>query len=223
MTLKARLAQLLTENAVYPNPRWLVKFDGQPHNKGEEVYQHNFGKVLVAAEEAGSDNNQSDANSANKEPSSNEEVTESGPKPEMEELEEQHEAGLNNAGPSGSSEEEDGAENDVAKKKSVSFSNESSPALSDQSSQGASDAKKVSAREQRSRRRQAILEDEKAAPGSISNANAGKKRPLPKNVKNAAKKARADDNDECVKIKFLTGTLYLYRGRHRRAEFIRKI
>ena len=29
--------------------------------------------------------------------------------------------------------------------------------------------------------------------------------------------------EECVKVKFLTGTLYLYRGKRRRAEFVRRV
>ena len=31
------------------------------------------------------------------------------------------------------------------------------------------------------------------------------------------------EEEECVKIKFLTGTLFLYRGKRRRAEFIRRV
>jgi len=41
----------------------------------------------------------------------------------------------------------------------------------------------------------------------------------PKNVK---KQRKADDGN-CLKVKLLTGTLYLYRGKHARAEFVRRV
>ena len=47
--MNGRLAQLLTEGSS-PNPRWLVKFDGQ-HHKHEEMYERSFGKLLSQAEE----------------------------------------------------------------------------------------------------------------------------------------------------------------------------
>jgi hypothetical protein len=46
LTLRGKLVQLLTEGPS-PNPRWLVKFDGQPQ-KDEKMHERSFGKVLVS-------------------------------------------------------------------------------------------------------------------------------------------------------------------------------
>lgn len=81
-----------------------------------------------------------------------------------------------------------------------------SPTLSDASSSAFDNREairqaKLSAREERSRRRGRALA------------------PPVKRAKTVKKKA----DEDCVKIQLLTGTLYLYRGRHRRAEFLRKV
>ena len=70
---------------------------------------------------------------------------------------------------------------------------------------------KVSDREQRSRRRQEIIEqDPPPAAKRIKEA--------PRNT-NSKKKV---GDEEVIKVPMLTGTLYLYRGIRRRVEFIRK-
>lgn len=63
----------------------------------------------------------------------------------------------------------------------------------------------ASAREQRSKRRQA------QQPPSVSFS-----RPTKKSKTSKSK-------EPAIKIPMLTGTLFLYRGRHRRAEFVRKV
>jgi len=84
---------------------------------------------------------------------------------------------------------------------------------------------KVSAREARSRRRQAKID---VVGGSGSASGGGGKRPAGKSGNGGKnnKRARVGGNNtnskECVKIKFLTGTLYIYKGTHRHVEFIRK-
>jgi hypothetical protein len=89
---------------------------------------------------------------------------------------------------------------EASKKKSVTFSEE----VSDSSSSKV----RALAREQRSTRRQAKIQVDK-------------KRPL-KNSVPANKRVKTNNNEEVVMVQMLTGTLYLYRGLNRRAEFIRK-
>jgi len=193
-TLRARLAQLLTEGSS-PNPRWLIKFDGQPH-KDEEVYEHTFGRLLEAAEDVSdsgtnneapqqataaprrtNNNNNNDNNKPVRKPSSK--------------------------GSGGSSADE----NADVKKKSVTFSNQSSPLGSDES-----DTKNMSvtAREERSRRRQSLIEE-------VPNH---KRKPPPNNNNNKKAKRTKLQNEPVTKVKFLTGTLYIYRNGGR-AEFVR--
>lgn len=71
---------------------------------------------------------------------------------------------------------------------------------------------KVTSREQRSRRRQLILDDEEVPRDELMQGVA----PLPK-------KSKTQVSDEVVKIPMLTGTLYLYRGVKRSVAFIRKV
>lgn len=224
LTLRTRLAQLLTEGTS-PNPRWLIKFEG-PY-KDEEVYEHTFGAVLEAADDVSSDSPTDSRKSAPRPPSV-------GNAKKLSASTKAISAGANEAeqrstkGAEGNVEAaEDDAETNKAKK-SVSFSNENSPGGSEESSTPMTEAerKKVSAREQRSRRRQAII-DEHPAPllpgGAEASVPSNGKRRLGLNGKMKNKRSRGEGDDECVKIKFLTGTLYLYRGTNRRAEFVRRI
>ena len=110
------------------------------------------------------------------------------------------------------------------KKKSVTFS-ESSPVGSEgESSSGvpgeSAERKRAlaSAREQRSLRRQTKDDDDDGTTGAKRTRQGPiKNSGLPSN----SKRARRTD-DEVIKVPMLTGTLYLYRGLHRRAEFVRK-
>jgi len=97
--------------------------------------------------------------------------------------------------------------------KRVTFS-ESSPAASDDSSDGVKGG--VSAREQRSRRRQAKVQHE---PEVVHNTRKRSHAPLSEDANN--KKMR--NSEDAVVVKLLTGTLYLYKGAHRHAEFVRRV
>ena len=130
-----------------------------------------------------------------------------------------------------SSEDQSGAEVGKKKKKTVSFSQERQPTDTDASSPKDQASKKrglrskVSDREQRSRRRQQMIEEEAqtlpAAPASSNNNH--NKRPRPHGgMAQAAKKSKTGAKEEVIKVPMLTGTLYLYKGLRRRAEFIRK-
>jgi hypothetical protein len=99
--------------------------------------------------------------------------------------------------------------------KRVTFSDRSTTA-SDDSSGSLDHAKRVSAREQRSRRRQAKNETD---PPVVDDINRKRSR-APSNP-GPSKKMRGEE--EVVVVKLLTGTLYLYRGTQRRAEFIRRV
>lgn len=111
-----------------------------------------------------------------------------------------------------SSSDDDSAKNN--KRKNVTFS-ESSPVGSDTSSITDEKAdKRAKERKERIARRQAKIEEE-AQP----KRRADRDRDAYSN-----KRSRTDDDDdgEVIKVLMMTGTLYLYRGVHWRAEFVRK-
>jgi hypothetical protein len=70
----------------------------------------------------------------------------------------------------------------------------------------------ISSREQRSKRRQAAITEEIAQQPAAAQEPPTKKKKVQYN----------NGKEEVVKIQMLTGTLYLYKGRRRRAEFVRK-
>jgi hypothetical protein len=88
---------------------------------------------------------------------------------------------------------------------------------------------RMSAREARSRRRQAKIDED--APFTTTTATGGlgeeathsAKRRLRPPPNHGKKRQRQADDGEVVKVKLLTGTLYLYRGQHRRVEFVRRV
>lgn len=96
--------------------------------------------------------------------------------------------------------------------KRVTFS-EGSPTASDDSSAG---SKGVSARETRSRRRQVKVDNEAEV---VHNTRKRSRAPLATQQNNK----KMHNNEDVVVVKLLTGTLYLYRGAHRRAEFVRRV
>lgn len=65
------------------------------------------------------------------------------------------------------------------------------------------------------KKNQSVNHNSDAIP--VNNLQPGKTNTGKPSITNSSK------NEECVKIKLLTGTLYLYRGRNRRAEFIRRV
>ena len=86
---------------------------------------------------------------------------------------------------------------------------------------------RVSAREARTRRRQAMMEDATVAEPQqqqmARKPSASGKRKLTGAALLAQKNKRQRNDENCVTVKFLTGTLYLYRGPQRRAEFVRRV
>jgi len=230
---RGRLAQLLTEG-MSPLPRWLVKFDGQPY-KDEEMYELSFGKLLYSAAvevddngqdgtsgtEAYIDRNNNDGAVNNVETSSEGEKSDvaAGDKPSSKRAKsskksvqfgtkgsgDQHVNGRNGTHDASSPLEDD---NDDASNKSGSSGRNS----------------KASAREQRSHRRQAKIDEETLViPGTGMLVDG--KRALSSMTGPAAKKYKQNPelDSEVVKVKLLTGTLYLHRGAHRRVEFVRRV
>lgn len=216
-TLHGRLAYKLSVG-VTPNPRWLVTFDDHPH-KDEELYEKAFGDLIKSADE---------------------EAAPVGPPPRRARLSissnnsSVHSSRKPPRGGSGSSEEgekiDDKSDEKIDDKKinhkSVSFSEARAPAASAKPAT----AVRKAAREQRSLRRQAKIDTDVvpliAQPGGVvqqqlSNSITKKRRIPP--PKNNNKRLKSEEGEEVVKVILLTGTLYLYRGLHRRAEFIRRI
>jgi len=196
--VKGRLVYKLTEGPT-ANPRWLVAFDDKPAWKEEEVYEKAFGKHLSKFEEN---------------PTSNKNIIRSRHKSKKSIKSDPSE------NISTSSEAEETRPMPDPKKKAVTFT-DNSPTISEVelSPKSRKDRDRVSAREQRSLRRQAMVED--VVPQHPVLSSTGKRpRSTPPPPGNVSKKARKDG--EVIKVPMLTGTLILYRGLNRRAEFIRK-
>lgn len=123
---------------------------------------------------------------------------------------------------SASEEAETNAGAPVVDDKKVSFSAQSSEQDESSSQQEApgSGLRKRSAREQRSRRRQAHMD-------TVSSNGDGKRSNRSGNNGRSNKRPRIGGgvgDDEVIKIRMLTGTLILYKGPgRRRAEFLRRI
>lgn len=80
---------------------------------------------------------------------------------------------------------------------------------------------RVSAREARSKRRQAKIDEDVK---EVVPPTGAKRRPPVAPVNPKKRKAgEPGEGDDVVKVKLLTGTLYLYRGRDRRVEFVRRV
>eukprot|EP00934_Nitzschia_sp_Nitz4_P007897 Nitzschia sp. Nitz4//scaffold8_size234185//111215//112026//NITZ4_001262-RA/size234185-augustus-gene-0.267-mRNA-1//-1//CDS//3329559821//7887//frame0 len=207
--VRAKLAQLLTEGTS-PNPRWLITLLDPPF-KDEEVYEHIFGKVLNSDEESQAADSQSPADSGDV-PSD----TMNG-KSSQRSRSDSH--GTSSEGETG----DEGKDGSSVKNDTMDVDENGMSDL-DSSSMNGSKRGRVSAREARSRRRQAKIDDTVVVPPPLdSSVRSGKRRaPLPP-VK-AGKKSPMDGNGgNVVKVKYLTGTLYLYRGKRRRAEFVRRV
>ena len=114
-------------------------------------------------------------------------------------------------------------ETNSAKKRRVTFSLDvptpASPSISENSS--SKNEAKVSARAARSLRRQAKIETvaAKVAPRTSVAMKRGRKQ----NTTSTSKRGKAANDEEVVKIKLNTGTLYMYKGLNRRVVFVRRL
>ena len=226
---RGRLAQLLTEGPS-PNPRWLVKFDSQPY-KDEEMYERAFGKLLHSNEES---EEQPSAPTAS-------EVT-SGSNSRTKTSISVANAATEATNDSKSGASADGDKSDDAKKgknsngsskddattkaKAIPGSGTLSQDSADDSSPNDEASRsRASAREARSRRRQAMIDDAAVLPGTEILAGKRKMPPPPAHRSKQFKHGDTQyaEDGEVVKVKLLTGTLYLYRGAQRRVEFVRRV
>lgn len=208
--LEGRLAQFLSEGSS-PNPRWLVKFDGQPH-KDEEMYERLFGKLLSSVEEEDDQGDSGSLQSQRKQSKPSLPTRTVSSSKESEASSEKGETGDDFG------EESKASANKISE--SVDGSNAGSDTSSNVESTRSGRSGRVSAREARSKRRQAMI-DEDVKDGVVpADGN-----PRPPILPGNAKKRQREETDggDVVKVKLLTGTLFLYRGRYRRVEFIRRV
>ena len=250
MIARGRLAQLLTEGPS-PNPRWLVKFDSQPY-KDEEMYERAFGKLLHSAEEKemcerafGKMPYSAEENEEQQSPIATPEPTSSGTtrgktsvttadaasdeKGQWTFSEEERSDDGKKGKNSNDQSIEAATENTNSRSRSVQFQRASATfsqdSADDSSPTEEASRSRASAREARSRRRQAMIDDAAIVPGTEILAG---KRKIPPPPGNRSKQYKSNEvpyaeEGEVVKVKLLTGTLYLYRGEQRRVEFVRRV
>lgn len=197
--VKGKLLQKLSEGKT-ANPRWLVAFVDEPSWKDEELYEAVFGKHLP--KETGSPQKHVRSRLIN---AASKKSSKSG-----------------NSAKNSSSSDAEASHASNSKKKSVSFT-EFSPTVSEAgSSPRENRSSRSSAREQRCKRRHAQVEEEEVVVQQQQPSTTTNKRAMVAPVKTLPdnnKKARKDE--DVIKVPMLTGTLYLYRGPVRRAEFVR--
>mmetsp|Transcript_21973 Transcript_21973/g.32454 ORF Transcript_21973/g.32454 Transcript_21973/m.32454 type:complete len:232 (+) Transcript_21973:88-783(+) len=197
--VRGRLVQKLTESPA-SNPRWLVAFDDNPAWKNEELYEKDLGKQLPKSRDTPVLKSARFRNRSRSNPTRR-----------------RNGKSGSNSKTSSSSEAEETRSTLNAKKKVVTFTNDSADASEvDQPSEMG----KSSAREQRSLRRQAKVEEEVVLHPSTQSSLTKRPRAPISTPGSVSKKSRTEQ--EVVKVPLLTGTLYLYRGPVRRAEFVRR-
>eukprot|EP00536_Pseudo-nitzschia_multiseries_P000371 jgi/Psemu1/321562/estExt_fgenesh1_pg.C_50020 len=232
---RGRLAQLLTEGPS-PNPRWLVKFDSQPY-KDEEMYERAFGKLLHSAEDgedqhpalaapettsSGSARGKTSATAADfaSDGKGTQGVSSEGDKSDD---------GKKGKNSSSNNIEAAVAATTSSRSRSVQSQraggNFSQDSADDSSPADEASRSRASAREARSRRRQAMIDDAAIVPGTEILAGKRKLPPPPGSRSKQYKTSETQyaEEGEVVKVKLLTGTLYLYRGEQRRVEFVRRV
>ena len=236
---RGRLAQLLTEGPS-PNPRWLVKFDSQPY-KDEEMYERAFGKLIHSNEESEEQQSALTASEATSSASARSKSTITAePLNDSKGSWAVGEGGNFDDGKKGKNVIDINIESTALatanqKSKAVQFqkngatlsqdsADDSSP--TEENSRVGTSHSRASAREARSRRRQAMIDDAAIVPGT--EILAGKRKlPTPppghRSKQYKHNETQYAEDGEVVKVKLLTGTLYLYRGAQRRVEFIRRV
>ncbi|KAL3910251.1 MAG: hypothetical protein SGARI_002216, partial [Bacillariaceae sp.] len=239
------IGRLVSKTSEPPNPRWLVAYDNYDD---EDVAEERLGRVVGRLEEdpsyAGEDAGGSpETEIPEDDPATMEDIAVmEGPGTRRKRSSSQTGSTTGKISPGGSNGNGSSAEenttiksvdNNKKKKKGVTFTSRSrsnsevsvsakEDAASGLASMAASD------REQRSRRRQAQTHEEALQAFETS----GNKRPLanPNNNKSSSgggsknKKSKPVPRDgEVLKVKLLTGTLFLYKGANRHVEFIPKV
>jgi len=245
---KGRLAQLLTLCSS-TNPRWLVKFDSQPY-KDEEMYERSFTSLVNLNEDSkeqqqpsvmvpdlanssGSIRNKPSTNAANSVVAVNTNGKGGGDASSEGEKSDDARTGKkgNNSSVLAATTSKMTNSKLVHFQRGVTCSNDGSddPSPNEETSSGERGryqtmADRASAREARSHRRQAKIDDAAIVPGTEILTG---KRKLPPTTGHYKKykdnEPQNAESVEVVKVKLLTGTLYLYHGSKRRVEFIRRV
>jgi hypothetical protein len=219
MAVKAQLLQKLSEGKT-ANPRWLVTFLDEHSWKDEELYEAVFGKHWSKDLDEQSKTSRNHSRSQNTGMSNG----------TRKKSNKSSSAGMaaSNVSTISSSPTSDAEVSQTSsstnKKKSVSFIESSlrnnevvAPSRDEHRS-----SPRSSTREQRSKRRQSHVM-EKVEIKSLSKAPPNHKRPALTSSRSGSDSKKVRRDEEVVKIPMRTGTLYLYRGLVRRAEFIRHI
>ena len=237
-TGQGRLAFRLTEGDS-PNPLWLVTFD-RASVKDEEIYEKHFTRLIEKSKGPKPDGRKTKGKrggARRRSSGSDEEAGNDG-----EDAAPPQDAAEGKSGSNSSSDDKSSSgggrrskkdkksrrAEDAASAESKDDDEEDDGAASDSSAPstkkgkgGVDRADRAASRAARSQRRQAMIEV--TVTEEVSKKTSGAKR--------AADAAAADDengkkakpaDDEVVKVKMNTGTLYLYKGLHRRVVFVRK-
>ena len=247
-TGQGRLAFRLTEGDS-PNPLWLVTFDGS-NVKDEEIYEKHFTRLIEKSKGPKPDGRKikgKRGGARRRGSGSDEEVGEEGDDdqaPPQDAREDGGKSGSNSSsdeksstggrGPGGRRKKKDkkpiaasASSGDAANSESKE-DEEDDGAASDSSAPpmkkgkgGAGRADRAASRAQRSQRRQAMIA-ETVTEEVVKKTSVGSKRAADTAADDEnGKKAKLAD-DEVVKVKMNTGTLYLYKGLNRRVVFVRK-
>lgn len=218
---KGRLVSKLTTDESSSNPRWLVAFDEKSWPE-EDMYESAFGKIIGKVSDVNlqhiqprhnSNGTKSTTTSSTRKPSSQPPPTSSGGTPAGSQASQPRqkkktEVSRSPSPPQQVSEASNGHEEVVSPP--PPNNNHKKRKLTDTEEEGKSDdsaaRKKAQDREARRKRRQAVVEEEEVKMGAHN-----------QNVKKKSK-----DSEDVIRVPMLTGTLLLYRGPQRRAEFIYK-
>jgi len=237
-----RLAFRLTEGDS-PNPLWLLTFDGS-NVKDEEIYEKHFTKVVQKGKKGGKVDGRKKRGKrgagAKDEAAAKEEAiaaatgqaTEGGighlpddaktnSTSSSDEKSSVGSGGKRKKGKTGAAAAGGGGDPADAEDDGAA-SDSSAPIPPTKRGGRGGRAGRASARAARSQRRQAMIEETVPEPDK----KGGLKRAAPSGPGGAEdendKKAKWSVDDEVVKVKMNTGTLYLYKGLNRRAVFVRK-
>mmetsp|Transcript_28465 Transcript_28465/g.66820 ORF Transcript_28465/g.66820 Transcript_28465/m.66820 type:complete len:269 (-) Transcript_28465:123-929(-) len=237
-TGQGRLSFRLTEGDS-PNPLWLVTFD-RASAKDEEIYEKHFTRLVEKSKGPKVDGRKTKGKrggARRRSSSSDEEAGNEG-----EDAAPPQDAAEGKSGSNSSSDDKSSSgagrrskkdkklrlAEDAAAAESKDEDDEDDGAASDSSAPSTKKGKggvdrgdRAASRAARSQRRQAKIEV--TVTEEVSKKTSGAKRPADAAAADDenGKKAKPAD-DEVVKVKMNTGTLYLYKGLHRRAVFVRK-
>jgi len=197
------------------NPRWLVAFD-EDSLPEEDIYESYFGKIIEKVHDNDDIKPQRATKSTNNKDTKNSATTSAtsvtGPPNNVIQSRQKKKSVKS---PTTISPEPTKVPSGTTEEISVSSKDKKSK-MTDSEDDGKSDdsaavRKKSQDREARRKRRQAIVEDEETKMAHQYH----------RGIINAASKKRAK-GDDVIEVPMLTGTLLLYRGTNRRAEFIFK-